>query len=110
MNEADFRIKHTVLEQEFEGKKIYAIKLHETPYSGIIISYGKVSFNEDEENDKLCIAFEYDLIEDNDQEYDLKEFENYIGELLQEMIAFEMTRNNLIFTGGTDENRKDDSK
>lgn len=106
----EFKIPHKVLEQEIDGQKVYAIRLQEDPFRDIIYSYGRVSFNEDEENDRLSISFEYDLLEDNDQEYDTKEFQNYIGELLQEMIMFEMGRNNLIFTGGTDETRNDDSK
>lgn len=110
MSDYVFKIPHTVLEQEVDGEKVYAVRLQEDPFRGIIISYGRVSFDEDEENDKLSISFEYDLLEDNDQEYDVKEMEAHIGELLQEMIVFEMGRNNLIFTGGTDENRKDDSK
>lgn len=110
MSDYVFKIPHTILEQEVDGEKIYGVRLQENPYHDIIISYGRVSFNEDEENDTLAIAFEYDLIEDNDQEYDVKELETYIGELLQEMIVFEMARNNLIFTGGTDENRKNDSE
>lgn len=110
MSDYVFKIPHTVLEQEVDGQKVYAIKLHENPYRDIIISYGRVSFDEDEDNNQLSISFDYDLLEDNDQQYDVKQFETYIGELLQEMIVFEMGRNNLIFTGGTNENRKDDSE
>ena len=110
MSEHMFNIPHAIVEQEFNGEKIHAIRLQETPYNDIIISYGRVSFKADEATDTLSISFEYELIEDNDQDYDVKEFENYIGQLLQEIIIFEMGRNNLIFTGGTDDNRKDNSE
>lgn len=109
-HEFEFKIPHKVLEQEIDGKKVYAIRLQEDPFRGIMYTYGRVSFDEDKENDRLSISFEYDLIEDNDQDYDTEEFHNYIGDLLQEMIMFEMGRNNLIFAGGTDETRNNDSK
>lgn len=102
-----FSKPHKILEAEDDGNKIYAIELQENPYDGIMFNYGKVSFSEDEAADKLCIHFEYDILKDNDKEYDLKEFETYIGDLLQEIMLFEMQRNNLIFTGGTDAHRED---
>lgn len=79
-----------------------AIKLTSGPYSGIIYSYGKVSF--DEQDDDTCkLNFEYEVHE-NHMEYDKKEFEFYIGELLQYIMMDELQRNNITYTGGIDEN------
>lgn len=79
-----------------------AIKLTSGPYSGIIYSYGKVSF--DEQDDGTCkLNFEYEVHE-NHLEYDKVEFEHYIGDLLQFIMMDELQRNNITYTGGIDEN------
>lgn len=110
MSDYVFRIPHSIVENRHDSEKKYAIKLHENPYDGIIITYGKVTFGEDEENDILRIAFEYTIEENNENEYDMDVFEKYIGDLLQELIIFQLSNNNLVFSGGTDENRKNDSE
>jgi hypothetical protein len=94
---------------------VEAIKLLEHPYEGIIYSYGKVELFE-EAGDHLRIKFEYDIIEDpyesannNRGGFDSKEFENYIGDILQELIHLGIEKNNITYTGGIDdENRTGD--
>lgn len=100
-----FSVAHKILEQSLNGEKIYAVRLLDEPFDGIVFSYGAVSFSENEEEDKACIHFDYTLIRDNGKQYDKSEFENTIGVLLEDMIRFELQRNNLVFTGGTDEDR-----
>lgn len=79
-----------------------AIKLTSGPYSGIIYTYGKVKF--DEQDDGTCkLCFEYE-VHDNQIEYNKEEFEFYIGELLQFIMAEELQRNNITYTGGIDAN------
>lgn len=86
-----------------------AIKLLEEPFSGIIYSYGRVSFEEDEANDRLKMSFEYEIHDKNGKEFtDFKPFEKYIGDLLQEMIHQGIAENSLTYTGGVDENRTGD--
>jgi hypothetical protein len=88
---------------------IEAIKLLEYPYEGIIYSYGKVSFEEDEVNDHVTIKFEYDILDNANKSFDIKLFEQYIGDLLQELIHQGIAQNNITYTGGTDnENRTGD--
>jgi len=56
-----------------------AIKLTDGAYEGIIYQYGKVSFDEDEVNDKLKIHFEYEVLDYNDKIItDMKPFEKYM--------------------------------
>lgn len=86
-----------------------AIKLTEEPFAGIIYMYGKVSFSEDEANDKLGIHFEYEILDYNDKVLtDVKPFENYIGDILTELIHEGIEKNSLTYTGGVDENRTGD--
>jgi hypothetical protein len=84
-----------------------ALKLISGPYEGIIFSYGKVDFNEQDDTCKM--HFEYDVHE-NPMVYDQKEFENYLGDLLVFIIADQLQKNEIIYTGGIDENRNEDSK
>jgi hypothetical protein len=100
---------NTLRYKTVQNKKtnVEAIKLLEHPYEGIIYSYGKVKFVE--EGDNLRIKFEYDIIEDADSIYDTKEFEQYIGDILQELIHLGIEKNNITYTGGIDdENRTGD--
>lgn len=93
-----------------------AIKLLEEPYSGIIFTYGKVSFDVDETSDQLKIKFDYDILYDpfespNNERggFVEEEFQQYIGDLLQELLHEEIAKNNVTYTGGIDdENRTGD--
>ena len=93
-----------------------AIKLLEEPYSGIIFTYGKVSFDVDEAKDHLKIKFDYDILHDplaspNNARggFVEEEFQQYIGDLLQELLHQEIEKNNVTYTGGIDdENRTGD--
>ena len=107
-------LRYITVESKTTG--LEAIKLLEDPYSGIIFTYGKVSFKEDEANDHLKIKFNYDILHDpaaapnNDRKGFVKEeFEQYIGDLLQELLHEELAKNNVTYTGGVDdENRTGD--
>lgn len=91
---------HAVVESKSSG--ISAIKLLEEPYSGIIFTYGKVSFDEDDVNVKLKINFEYEILDSASKEWDKELFEEYLGDFLQELIRDGIEQNNLTYTGGTD--------
>lgn len=91
---------YTIVESKSSG--IDAIKLLEEPYSGIIFTYGKVSFDEDDANMKLKINFEYEILDSASKEWDKELFEEYLGDFLQELIRDGIEQNNLTYTGGTD--------
>jgi len=77
-----------------------AIKLTSGPYSGIIYTYGKVRF-EEQDDDACKLCFEYEVLE-NQQEYVAEEFEHYIGDLLQFIMMDQLQKNNITYTGGTE--------
>lgn len=103
-------LRYITVESKTTG--LEAIKLLEDPYSGIIFTYGKVSFDEDDANDTLKIKFDYDILHDPNNErkgFVKEEFEQYIGDLLQELLHQELAKNNVTYTGGIDdENRTGD--
>jgi len=74
------------------------IELTDTPYAGIVFKFGKVNLVE--EDDLLCIQFEYDIIEGDCPRDQI--FRNYIGDILVEMIEEGLMRNDIVYTGGTD--------
>ena len=90
---------------------LQAIKLTEGAFEGIIYTYGKVSIYADEENDKIHLKFEYEILDYADKGMtDMKPFEAYIGKILEGLIHEGVEENNLTYTGGVDENRTEDSK
>lgn len=81
-----------------------AIKLLDEPFSGIIISYGRVAFEPDEGNDRLTLKFEYEVLDKGGKDFnDMKPFEQYLGDLLQELIHKGVEENSLTYTGGVDQ-------
>jgi hypothetical protein len=99
--------KYILLESKYDGKE--SLQLTCEPYSGIIFSYGKVSFAEDETNSILRLNFEYDIHDNASKVFDKTLFENYLGDLLQELIHDGIEKNSITYTGGIDENRAEDS-
>ena len=72
-----------------EGDDFTCIKLLSEKYDGIIYKYGKVSFGKDENPDgTLPMIFDYDIIRNpnNKDLGDEKEFINYIGDILLELM------------------------
>lgn len=99
---------YTVVQSKYTG--LDAIKLTEHPFDGIIYAYGKIEFEEDEENDSLHLKFDYEILEDAGKGLtDKKPFEEYIGKILEDLIHEGIEENNLVYTGGVDENRTKDS-
>ena len=95
-----------VLENTKTGEE--RIKLTEGSYSGIIFSYGEVKF--DEQGDTLHLKFDYDIHYAEGVSYVQSEFEQYIGQLLQLILVEQLMKNEVVYTGGVDENRTTDSE
>lgn len=97
-------IKPYIVEESEHGLNL--IKLIEGPFVGIIYTYGKVEFLE--EQDQLRIKFMYDIHDDAGLEYSKQEFEQYIAGILEEMLYEGLAKNSLVYTGGVDEDRTED--
>jgi hypothetical protein len=80
------------------------IKFTNTQYDSIIITIGKVSF--EEVDDQAIMHYEYDIVE-HDTELDSeqkKEFDNLVGNYLVQCIERGIKNEDLIYAGGTDAN------
>lgn len=89
-------------EVDFKGKP--AIELLNNQFEGILVSLGRVAFHE--EGDSLRMSFDYDVLEDNDAVYTKEELETEVGDCVMDMIQEGVERNNLVYTGGIDDNRE----
>jgi hypothetical protein len=99
---------YVILEHKHHG--LQTIKLTAGPFSGIIYTYGKIQFQEDEQHDCVRLKFQYDIIDYADKVlHDAASFESYIGSILEELIYIGVKENSITYTGGIDENRAEDS-
>lgn len=98
-----------VMESKTDG--LHAIQLTEGAFEGIIYTYGKVEFDEDEANDTVSLKFEYEILDYAGKGItDKQPFEQYIGKILEELIHQGIANNDITYTGGVDENRTKDSE
>lgn len=98
---------HKVLGKRTDEGDLHALSLTEGPFAGIIFSYNDVSFEEDKENDKLKIAFDYDVhsVPYDKHGYDQEAFEKELGDFVVELLYYGLERNHLGFIDDN-ENRK----
>jgi hypothetical protein len=102
-----FLVGHKIVENHSE-KGLSAIKLTDAPYEGIIFSYGKVEFPEDALEGENCpIKFDYEVYNNAGIEYNVDEFEKYIGDFLIELIVYQLSKNGIVYTGGIDDDNTD---
>jgi hypothetical protein len=88
---------HKVLGKTTEEGDIHALCLTEGSFAGIIFSYTDISFNEDTENDKLHIGFEYHVhsVPYEKNGYDVKAFEAELGDFVVELLYYGLEKNHL---------------
>jgi hypothetical protein len=96
---------YELLDEDYNGNQL--IKLTCNPYSGIIYTYGRVRLVEEDE--LLRVQFEYDIQENPVGILEREKFRNYIGDILVELLEENLLKNNVVYTGGTDENRTTNS-
>ena len=96
---------YELLDEDYNGNQL--IKLTCNPYSGIIYTYGRVRLLEEDE--QLRIQFEYDIHENPVGIIEREKFKNHIGDILVDLLDENLLKNNIVYTGGTDENRTTNS-
>jgi hypothetical protein len=95
---------YKLLDEDVNG--LYMVELTTGEYKGIIYTYGRVRLLEEE--DVLRVQFEYDIHENPVGKIDPTEFRNHIGDILIDMLEENLLKNNVVYTGGVDENRAKD--
>lgn len=79
-----------------------AIEITEPPYEDIVFSYGKVSLQEDPNQDQLRLKFELSIMRGDVKLESDNDFIQYVGNILIEMIDAGLMKHDLVYTGGTD--------
>lgn len=88
-------IEHSLSEE----RRVNSIKFLSGPYRGLVFSYGKVEFIEDEFSEELVVKFTYDVHEHViTDDYIV----TYLGDFLVMMIREQLRDNELLYSGGVD--------
>ena len=95
-----------LLDEDYNGNQL--IQLTSKEYSGIIYTYGRVRLLEEDE--QLRVQFEFDIHENPVGFVDRDKFRNHIGDILIDLLDENLLKNNVVYTGGTDENRTTNSE
>ena len=82
------------------------LKFTNTSFDDIIFVLGKVSFEEQGE-DGLILHYEYDVLE-HTKPYEKNDLDKLMGGFVMQMLEQGVQENNLVYTGGIDENRDAD--
>ena len=91
-------------ETEPYGTSQYSIEYIDGKYSGIKVVLGAVKLEENPAKDNCTLKYNYDIIKGKIEDSDKKEFDNYIGDTLMQMLSDGVKNNDLVYSGGVDEN------
>jgi hypothetical protein len=91
------------------NETIYTVELTDGPFKGIIYEYGKVELQEIPGEESVKLAFEYTSHTPDPQDFDRVQFERVAGEILHHLIEEGLKNNSIVYSGGVDENRENDS-
>lgn len=80
----------------------YHVKFVDGEYSGMVLTFGDISFTENEDQDECVMSYHYDVIHNPLETFDEDDFKQYVGDLLIEMIQDQLEREELIYAGGVD--------
>jgi hypothetical protein len=98
------RLLHKIqYETEPYGTNQYSIEYTEGKYAGIKIVLGAVRLEENQAQDNCTLKYNYDIIEGKIDDSDKKEFDNHIGDTLMQMLSDGVKNNDLVYSGGVDE-------
>jgi hypothetical protein len=88
---------HKVLGKTSESGELHALCFTTGDFADIIFSYTNVKFEEDEDNDRLTIKYSYDVheIPDGKQNYDVKTFEQELGDFIMALLYYGIERDQL---------------
>lgn len=90
---------HKVLGKMIDGIDVNAICFEDGDFSEIIFMYKNVSFTEDNENDKLVMHFEYEVLDvpKYREGYDKQRFEKELGDFMVQLLFYGLERDHLGF-------------
>ena len=79
------KFNYVMVENKANGME--TIKLLDEPFAGIVFSYGQINVDTEEDDHKININFEYELLDKGSKDFgNIEPFEQYIGKLLEHII------------------------
>lgn len=87
------------------GKPISAIRFDDSPFNGLLFSYGKVELIGDEDADEAVLKFEYDIHQDSPESYDKGDLHVHLGDFLTSLMLKQLGAGELVYKGGVDAER-----
>jgi len=99
-------IKNYIILEDSTNQGYQYVKLTSGVHEGIIYSYGGVNLIE--EGETLRLKFDYDIHDHAEKEIH-ESFINEIGDVLQDIMLEQLSKNEVVYKGGVDENRTKDS-
>lgn len=86
-NDLKENVDYTFNIPQEQGKEVN-IELLTGKYSGVLFNFGRVSVDEDKENDQAFLNFEYNIVDSNGIEYleNNIEFKDHIGNILTSIV------------------------
>lgn len=102
-NEEREEILYEIVGQTDRGD--YKIKFTNTKFDDIILSIYGIEFIE--EDDQANMRFNYDVHEGTVSNEDAEEFKQLMGDFILQAIEAGIKNNDLVYSGGVDENRTD---
>ena len=81
------------------GEDFAAIQLIGGDYDGVVYKHNNIKFApKPNENDEIPLKFDYDvLVNPNQAEVDTQQFMNYIGDILLEVVQYQLDNGTLKF-------------
>lgn len=83
------------------------VKFTNTEFNDIIFNIGKVEFDE---GDNAVLHFDYDILEGEVPDDKIDDFRQLLGDFILQAIVRGLEKNDLVYGGGIDENRNNDTE
>lgn len=101
---------HKVLGRTTADGELHALCLTTGPFADIVFSYTDVKFIENENQDHLTVKYSYHVhdVPDDKKDYDVKAFEQEIGDFVMELLQYGVERDHLGYIDG-EQTREDNS-
>lgn len=98
---------YEIMEVEYNGEPRYAVRLQDIRFDGIMVVYDRVQLLP--EGDHAVLSFDYDILRNISKDYKREDLEEHLGELLEELIRERLKTNSLVYSGGTDEQDRENN-
>ena len=95
--------RYTFVEIEHRDQPVYAVELLKIPFSGIMVVYGRVALVPNDDGISATLSFDYEIVRHIPGQWTEVQLEEYLGEILEEILEKQAQKGELVFINGTDD-------